>query len=78
MPVQEPCSLFLHPVHRVFSCHQLRQTRSRFFRQAFCASLPVFQIQEIDDERPKFRFQLWWTLIDSFLLAVFGEGAPKH
>ena len=30
MPLQEPRSLFLHPLHRVFSC-PLRQTRPGFF-----------------------------------------------
>ena len=45
--MQEPCFLFLHPLHRVFSC-PLRQTRSGFFRQAFCLSLPFFHAQEID------------------------------
>ena len=35
-----------------------------FFRQAFCLSLPFFHAQEIDDWRPKFRFRLWWPLID--------------
>ena len=37
-----------------------------------------FHTQEIDDWRPKFRFQLWWPLIDWLLSAVFGEGARKH
>ena len=49
-----------------------------FFRQAFCPSLPVFYAHEIDEWRPKFRFRLWWSLIDWLLSVVFGEGARKH
>ena len=60
---KSPVFLFLHPLHRVFSC-PLRHTRSGFFRQAFCLSLPFFHAQEIDDWGPKFRFRLWWPLID--------------
>ena len=45
---KSPVFLFLHPLHRVFNC-PLRQTRSGFFRQAFCLSLPFFHPQEIDD-----------------------------
>ena len=37
-----------------------------------------FQTQEIDDWHPKFRFRLWWPLIDWLLSAMFGEGARKH
>ena len=85
--------IVLHQLHRSFSCPQLRQTRSGFFRQAFCPSLPVFQTQErqafcpslpvfqtqkIDDWRWKFPFRLRWQLIDWLLSAVFGEGARKH
>ena len=49
-----------------------------FFRRAFCLSLPFFHAQEIDDWGPKFRFRLWWPLIDWLLSVVFGEGARKH
>ena len=49
-----------------------------FFRQAFCLSLPFFHAQEIDDWGPKFRFRLWWPLIDWLLSVVFGEGARTH
>ena len=64
MPVQEPCSAFLHPVHRVFSC-PLRQTRSGYFWQAFCPSLPVFHTQEIDDWRPTLVAVDWLTSFGS-------------
>ena len=80
MPVQKPCFffLFLHHLHRVFSC-PLRRTRSGFFRQAFCLSLPFFHAHwEIDDWRPEFRFLLWWPLIDWLLSVVFGKGERKH
>ena len=77
MPVQEPCSLFLPPLHRVFSC-PLRQARSGFFWLAFCPSLPVFHTQEIDDWRPNFSFRFQWPLIDWVLSAVFGKDARTH
>ena len=50
MPVQEPCFLFLHPLHRVFSC-PLRQTLSGFFWQAFCPSLPVSRLSHTRNRR---------------------------
>ena len=79
MPVQEPCSLFLHPLHRVFSC-PLRQTRCEFFDKRSVLLYPSQDLhtREIDDWRQKFRFRLWWPLIDWLLSAKFGEGARKH
>ena len=41
MPVQEPRSLFLHPLHRVFSC-PLRQAQSGFFDNRSVLLYPSF------------------------------------
>ena len=50
MRVQEPCSLFLHPLHRVFSC-PLRPSRSELFLQAFRLSLPVSRLSHTRSRR---------------------------
>ena len=67
------------PTASVFSC-PLRQTRSDFFDKRSVLLYPSqdFHTQEIGDWRQKFRFRLWWPLIDWLLSAVFGEGARKH
>ena len=59
------------PTASVFSC-PLRQTRSEFFDKRSVLLYPSqdFHTQEIDDWRPKFRFRLWWPLID-LLLSVW-------
>ena len=71
--------LCFFPTASLFSC-PLRQTRSEFFDKRSVLLYPSqdFHTQEIDDWRQKFRFQLWWPLIDWLFSAVFGEGARKH
>ena len=71
MPVQEPCFLFLHPLHRVFTC-PLRQTRSEFFGQAFCPSLPVWRLSHTRNRRLASEIPLS-TLVAVVWLTSFGS-----
>ena len=62
---------FLHPLHRVFSC-PLRQTRSGFFRQAFCLSYPSLILSRTRD-RPSASEILLSILVAVDRLTSFGS-----